>query len=218
MTDIDGPRLGPSGGGAAKGLVVFLHGYGADGNDLIGIGQVWAPLLPETAFVSPHGPAPCDEAPMGRQWFPLSGMDPHRLREGVLAAAPVVDRFIDAEMERTGVAASKVVLVGFSQGTMLALHVGPRRKEPLAGIVGYSGLLPGPEHMAEIVSRPPVQLVHGADDPLVPSLATQAAAEMLKRDGFEVSAHIRPGLQHGIDEEGLRLGADFVARVLGDET
>jgi len=215
MTDIDGPRLAPAGGGMATSLVVFLHGYGADGNDLIDIGRYWAPLLPDTAFASPHGPAPCDESPAGRQWFPLSGMDPHRLREGVLAAAPVVDRFIDAEMERTGVEASNVVLVGFSQGTMLALHAAPRRPEPLAGVVGYSGLLPGPEHMAEVVSRPPVLLVHGADDPLVPPLATQAAAEILKRDGFDVSAHIRPGLQHGVDEEGLRLGSAFVARVLG---
>jgi len=213
---IDGPRIPPASGKAARSLVVFLHGYGADGNDLIDIGRMLAPVLPDTAFASPHAPSPCDEAPMGRQWFPLARTDPAKLRTGVLAAAPAVDAFLDAELERNSLDDSRLALVGFSQGTMMALHVGPRRSGPIAGIVGYSGLLPGPEHLkAEMKHRPPVLLVHGEADPLIPAMATFAAERVLGGAGFQVEWHIRPGLEHGIDEDGLRLGAEFLRRVLG---
>jgi len=195
--------------------VVLLHGYGADGNDLIDIGRLFAPVLPEVAFVAPHAPQPHPEVPGGRQWFPLAGIDPDSLRDGVLSAAPVLDAFLDGELGRHGLADDALALVGFSQGTMMALHVGPRRQGAVAGIVGYSGLLPGPEFLrAEMRHRPPVLLVHGEDDPLIPAMATYAAARVLGEDGFQVEWHIRPGLQHGIDEDGLRLGADFLRRVL----
>ena len=121
---LDGPRIEPV-GVPARSLVVFLHGYGADGNDLIDIGRLWAPLMPATAFVSPHAPQPCEEAPAGRQWFPLAGVDPGRLRDGVLSAAPVLDAFLDAELARRRLTDDRLVLVGFSQGTMMALHVAP---------------------------------------------------------------------------------------------
>ncbi len=212
---LDGPRLPPAAGGVARSLVVFLHGYGADGNDLIDIGRMWAPLLPATAFVSPHAPQPCDQSPMGRQWFPLAATDPSRLRDGVLHAAPAIDAFLDAELARLGLADDKLALVGFSQGTMMVLHVGARRAHRIAGIVGYSGLLPGPEYLkAEARSMPPVLLVHGDQDPLIPAMATMAAQRVLGEAGFPVEWHIRPGLQHGIDQEGLELGADFLRRVL----
>ena len=125
---LDGPRLSPR-SGAARQLVVFLHGYGADGNDLIELGRVWQPLLPQAAFVSPHAPEPCDGAPMGRQWFALTFRDPNERWVGVNKAAPVLERFIDAELARHGLPPSALALVGFSQGTMMALHVGlaPRR-------------------------------------------------------------------------------------------
>jgi phospholipase/carboxylesterase len=211
---LDGPRLAPR-SGTATSLVVFLHGYGADGNDLISLGRYWAALLPDTAFVSPHAPAVCDESPMGRQWFPLAGVDPARLRAGVLSAAPVLDAFLDAELARHGLADGALALVGFSQGSMMALHCGPRRKEAIAGIVGYSGLIPGPEYLeAEAQHRPPVLLVHGDQDQLIPAMATYAASRVLGNAGFRVEWHIRPGLAHGIDEEGLRFGGDFLRRIL----
>ena len=211
---IDGPRIHPT-GRPAKSLVVFLHGYGADGNDLIDIGRMWAPLMPETAFVSPHAPDPCAEAPVGRQWFPLAGVDPVKLREGVLHAAPALDAFLDAELVRHKLIDDRLALVGFSQGTMMALHVAPRRPKAIAGIVGYSGLLPGPEYLkAEVKQRPPVLLVHGDADPLIPSLALYAAARVLGDAGFQAEWHMRPGLEHGIDQEGLDLGAAFLRRVL----
>ncbi len=216
MTNLDGPRLAPASGGPAASLVVFLHGYGADGNDLIDIGRMLAPVLPETAFVSPHAPEPCSEMPVGRQWFPLASADPHLLRERVRAAAPALDVFLDAELAAHGLADDRLALVGFSQGTMMALHVGPRRAGGMAGIVGYSGLLAGPEDLpAELCHRPPVLLVHGAADAVIPAIALTAAARALGDAGFAVETHVRPGLQHGIDQQGLALGAGFLQRVLG---
>src|SRR5437868_4974136 len=162
--ELDGPRIEPR-GGAAKQLVVFLHGYGADGNDLIEIGRAWQPLLPHAAFVSPHAPEPCGQAPVGRQWFGLTFRDPDERWRGVNTAAPVLQHFLDAELVRHKVGASALALVGFSQGTMMALHVGLRRAVAPAAIVGYSGALVLPEQTppapVEISARPPILLVHG---------------------------------------------------------
>jgi phospholipase/carboxylesterase len=210
--ELNGPRLEPR-GGAAKKLVVFLHGYGADGNDLIEIGRAWQPLLPDAAFVSPHAPEPCAGAPMGRQWFALTFRDPDERWRGVNAAAPILNRFLDAELERRKLPPSALALVGFSQGTMMALHVGLRRPTPPAAIVGYSGLFVLPDNAepdavaAEIKARPPVLLIHGDRDELIPVQALFHAA-------LEVPAewHISPGIGHGIDQEGLRHGGEFLAR------
>jgi len=211
---IDGPRIHPV-GGPAKSLVVFLHGYGADGNDLIDIGRMWAPAMPTAAFVSPHAPEPCAESPTGRQWFPLAGVDPTKLRDGVVHAAPVLDAFLDAELARHRLTDDRLVLVGFSQGTMMALHVAPRRAQAPAGVVGYSGLLPAPEFLAaEVRHKPPVLLVHGDADPLIPAVALFAAQRILGEAGFPVEWHIRPGLQHGIDQAGLDYGLAFIRRIL----
>src|SRR5271156_1165224 len=176
--ELDGPRLAAR-SGRTRHLVVFLHGYGADGNDLIEIGRVWQPLLPHAAFVSPHAPEPCGQAPVGRQWFALTFRDPNERWVGVNKAAPMLERFIDAELARLGLPPSALALVGFSQGTMMALHVGLRRAAPPAAIVGYSGLLVTPPDSdleagslevmaAEIKARPPVLLVHGDRDDLIP--------------------------------------------------
>src|SRR5215468_1550757 len=162
--ELNGPRLEPRGGGAARQLVVFLHGYGADGNDLIDIGRAWQPLLPNAAFASPHAPEVCAMAGAGRQWFGLTFRDPQERWTGVNAAAPVLERFLDAELERRKLPPSGLALVGFSQGTMMALHVGLRRATAPAAIVGYSGLLALPADVnpekfaAEIKSHPPVLL------------------------------------------------------------
>ena len=212
---IDGPRLPPANGGPARKLVVFLHGYGADGNDLIDLGRMFAPILPDAAFVSPNAPEPCDQAPMGRQWFPLALGDLNAYWLGVQHAAPKLQAFLDAELARLGLGDHDLALVGFSQGTMMALHVGLRRPNPIAGIVGYSGLLAGPEHLAgPKVNKVPILLVHGDADPLIPVMALHAAAQALGAAGFAAEWHISPGLAHGIDEAGLRLGADFLHRVL----
>ena len=211
--DLDGPRLAAR-SGAAKRLVVFLHGYGADGNDLIDIGRAWQGLLPDTAFVSPHAPEPCGQAPVGRQWFPLFTRAPNERWDGARKAAPVLERFLDAELSRHGLPPSALALVGFSQGTMMALHVGLRRPRQLAGIVGFSGMLAAPETLAaEIETRPPVLLLHGDSDEMLPHVLTERATETLRRHGLSVRMHIARGVGHGIDQTGLSQAASFLLDV-----
>jgi len=220
MADLDGPRLAPR-SGTAKQLVVFLHGYGADGNDLIDIGRAWAVPLPDAAFVSPHAPRPCGQAPSGREWFPLTMRDPGERWRGVTMAEPGLQTFLDAELARASLPPSALALVGFSQGTMIALHVGLRRAVMPAAIVGYSGLLALPDNAdpatvaAEIKSRPPVLLVHGDQDPLIPIDALFHAAQGLAALEVPVEWHISAGVGHGIDQEGLRHGGEFLARRFG---
>jgi phospholipase/carboxylesterase len=215
MADLDGPRLAPR-SGKARHLVVFLHGYGADGNDLIEIGRAWQSLLPDTAFVSPHAPHPCGQAPTGREWFPLTFRNVEERWTGVNAAAPVLNQFLDAELQRHALPPSALALVGFSQGTMMALHVGLRRTRPLAGIVGFSGLLAGPEVLpAEIRSRPPVLLVHGDSDQMLPHQLSGEAAAALKANDVPVEFHIAKDIGHGIDQTGLSLAARFLVQVFG---
>jgi phospholipase/carboxylesterase len=217
--ELDGPRLAPR-SGAARQLVVFLHGYGADGNDLINIGQAWQGLMPQAAFVSPHAPEPCGMAPVGRQWFPLTFRDPNERWVGVNSAAPILNRFLDSELQRHKLPASALALVGFSQGTMMALHVGLRRAAAPAAIVGYSGLLvlpPNAEPSAvakDITARPPVLLIHGDRDDLIPVQALTHATQGLAALGVPVEWHISQGIGHGIDGEGLRQGGEFLARQL----
>jgi len=220
MAELDGPRLAPR-SGQARQLVVFLHGYGADGNDLIEIGRAWASLIPDAAFVSPHAPRPCGQAPMGREWFPLTFHDPNERWTGVRSAAPILNAFLDGELARLGLPTSALALAGFSQGTMMALHVGLRRPVQPAAIVGYSGMLVMPENVdpdsfaAEVVSRPPVLLVHGDQDELIPVQALFQAAQGLAALDVPTQWHISAGVGHGIDEEGLRQGGEFLARAFG---
>jgi phospholipase/carboxylesterase len=222
--ELDGPRLEPRGGATASQLVVFLHGYGADGNDLIDIGRAWQERLPHAAFMSPHAPHPCGQAAMGREWFPLTFRDPHERWNGVNAAAPALNALLDAELERRGLSASALALVGFSQGTMMALHVGLRRPQAVAAIVGYSGLLVLPVSGGldamkdQVVSRPPVLLVHGDRDELIPPQALFHAAQGLSSLEIPVEWHLSHGVAHGIDAEGLRHGGEFLARQFGKRT
>jgi len=214
---LDGPRLAPA-SGTARSLVVFVHGYGANGDDLIALGQMWQAALPDTAFVSPHAPEECAANPFGgRQWFPLTLRDEQELVDGLAQAGPDLDAFLDAELERHGLGPEALALVGFSQGTMMALHVGLRRNAGPAGIVGYSGVLANTAALpGEIAARPPVLLVHGAQDELIPAQALAHTRDALERVGVPAEAHLREGLGHGIDEEGLRLGAGFLARHLAE--
>jgi len=211
--DLDGPRIQPR--GAATALVVLLHGYGANGDDLIALGEVWRRQLPQAVFVAPNAPEEIPGMPGALQWFPLTFRDPGERWRGVVAARPGLDRFIDAELARHGLGDDRLVLVGFSQGTMLALHTGLRRRVTPAAIVGYSGLLAGPEHLGEITVRPPVLLVHGAEDDLIPVDALHIAREQLAQAGVRVEWHVREGLGHGIDPVGQHLAGHFMAPRIG---
>ncbi len=213
---LDGPRFGPAAGGTAKNLVLLLHGVGADGNDLIGLAPYFARALPNTAFVSPNAPFPCDMAPYGYQWFSLQDRSPPAILAGVQATAPILNAFIDAELQRHNLTESKLALVGFSQGTMMSLYTAPRRAAPVAGIVGYSGALVGADLLAmEVKSKPPVLLVHGDADQIVPFAAMDAAANALRKAGLAVETLRRPGLPHSIDEEGIAAGIRFLTQALG---
>jgi phospholipase/carboxylesterase len=216
--ELNGPRLAPK-SGAARQLVVFLHGYGADGNDLIEIGREWQAMLPDAAFVSPHAPRPCGQAPMGREWFPLTFRSETERWDGVNMAAPTLDAFLNAELARHKLPPSALALVGFSQGTMMALHVGLRRAVPPAAIVGYSGMLvlKGDSdiegYKPQIRARPPVLLIHGDSDELIPVQALLMSSQALVALDVPVEWHISAGLGHGIDPEGLRQGGEFLARI-----
>ena len=220
MAQIDGPRLRPR-SGPAKQLVVFLHGYGADGNDLIEVGRQCKRWLPDAASVAPHAPEACGMAPMGRKWFALTSRDPHERWRGVNQAGPALDAFLDAELASHDLPASKLALVGFSQGTMMALHVGLRRAQPPAGIVGFSGMVvmeegKGPQSLAaQIRAKPPILLVHGDRDDVIPVDALFLSTDALAAAEVPCQWHLSVGVAHGIDGEALRHGGLFLAQAFG---
>jgi phospholipase/carboxylesterase len=217
---LDGPRVAPHSGGPARYLVVLLHGYGADGHDLIDLGKAWTERLPDIAFVAPDAPEPCPHSPGGRQWFPLTTRSPEERWSGVNAAAPVLDAFLDAELKQRGLTPDALALVGFSQGCMMALHVGLRRAVAPACIIGFSGVLVTPpgakaaKMAGEIKARPPVLLMHGDSDDVIPSAALQRSVDGLRALGIAAEHQLVPGVGHAIGPDGLRRGGDFLARHL----
>jgi phospholipase/carboxylesterase len=215
LGQLTGPSRPPLSGDKPRRLVILLHGLGADGNDLIGLQQYWGRVVPDAEFISPNAPFPCDMAPYGYQWFSVQDRTPEAVLAGVRAAAPSLDAFIDEELQKRGLTESDTALVGFSQGTMMSLYVGLRRAKPLAGILGYSGRLIAPELLAsELRSRPPVLLVHGTHDPLVPFESLAHAEAALKTAGVPVETLACPGIEHSIDPEGLQRGGTFLKQVL----
>lgn len=217
---LNGPTLGPVSGHSPEQLVIMLHGVGSDGDDLIGLAPYFQKVLPEALFVSPHAPFAFDMAPPGLmggyQWFSLEETTPASRLAGAQTAAPILDAFIDEKLAETGLTENKVVLVGFSQGTMMALHVGLRRQNQLGGIIGYSGMLVGKELLAEsIKSRPPVLLVHGDADDVVHIEALPEAVAGLEAVGITARHHSCPDLGHGLDDAGVRYGMEFLADIFG---
>jgi len=214
---LDGPSR-PAASGTTRQLIVLLHGLGADGNDLIGLAEPLAEDLPDTAFVAPDAPFACDMAPVGRQWFSLQEATPTALLAGARAAAGALDGFLDAQLQAHSMGDGSLAMIGFSQGGMMALHVGLRRAVPCASICGFSTLLVGAETLAEeIRARPPVLLVHGEMDPVVPFAAMGAAAEALAANEVPVAVLARPGLAHGIDPPGLGACLKHLGKAFGIE-
>ena len=212
-TALSGPEMA-SKSGATKRLVIFLHGLGSDGQDLIGL----APMLPlpDTHFCSPSAPFACDMAPYGYQWFSLLDRDPARIVREIAIATPILNAYIDAQLTRFNLQPKDVALIGFSQGSMMSLYTAPRRAKPIAGVVAISGALRGSELLAsDIRSRPPVCLIHGTADEVVPFSAMGEAEATLKANNVPVTAHARPGLGHGIDELGIGVTIGFLKRVFG---
>lgn len=214
MAALDGPRRGPRGKGPARQLVVLCHGVGADGNDLIELAPVLAQALPEAAFVAPHAPEPYDMAPeFGRQWFSLADRTPALLEAGVRRAAPMLHAFLDAELARLDLPAAACALLGFSQGAMMVLYAGLRHAPPPRAVLAFSGAMPGIAGLArEITGRPPVLLVHGELDDVVPIERSRDAEQALRAAGVAVESLWCPGLGHGIDEAGLAAASGFLRR------
>ncbi|MCT8328707.1 alpha/beta hydrolase [Albidovulum sediminis] len=195
-------------------LVIFLHGYGADGADLLGLADPLAPHLPNTVFLAPDAPEPCRNNPFGRQWFPipwLDGSSETEAKAGMAQSVADLNAFLDARLAEEGMRPDQLAVVGFSQGTMMALHVLPRRTAPVAGIVAFSGRLLDPDSLAaEALSKPPVLLVHGDEDPMVPFADMGVAGRALTAAGFETYGHVMKGTGHGIAPDGLSVAVAFL--------
>ena len=218
MSDLLISKRRASVSGKTGSVVVLLHGYGADGTDLLGLADPLAPHMPDTVFVAPDAPERCKNNPIGYQWFPipwLDGSSPEAAEASQEVSAGKLDRFLDGVLEAEGVSPRDMVLFGFSQGTMMSLHVAPRRPEPVAGVVGFSGRLLAPERLAaDTVSRPPVLLVHGDVDDIVPVASLGEAGDALTRNGFETYAHVMKGTAHGIAPDGLSVALAFMREKL----
>ena len=213
--DLKSERKGPE---TVDSVVIFLHGYGADGADLLGLADPLAPHLPKTAFYAPNAPEPCVNNPMGFQWFPIPWMDgssPEQARASAEASFADINAFIDTVLAAEGITPDRLALVGFSQGTMMSLEVAPRRDTALAGVVGFSGRLLDPEGFAgQVRSKPPILLLHGDQDPVVPFDSMAIAGKALKAAGFDVATHVMRGTPHGISPDGLSMALAFLKQHL----
>lgn len=204
--------------GSAKQVVIMVHGYGADGGDLISLGDVLGQHMPDTAFYAPDAPQRCANNPMGYQWFPipwLDGSSEEAARQGMEEAVDLLDDYITEVQTAEDLGPDRTIILGFSQGTMMSLHVVPRRADPVAGIIGFSGRLLNPEHLSEVTCKPPVLLVHGDQDPMVPYADMGTAAEALAGADFEVYTHTSKGTGHGIAPDGLGVALQFMTQKLG---
>lgn len=212
---ISGPIIEPSSGNSPKQMIIFVHGYGADGNDLIGLANYFQSTLPEAIFLSPHAPEACSMNPSGYQWFDLTSTDPAVLWSKILVAADHLNEFIDSKLLEYNIAEENLALIGFSQGTMMSLHVSLRRKYTMAAVLGYSGRLIGADLLKDdLISKPSIYLIHGDQDPMVPYQESLTAEKVLKEYSIDIKTHISEHTQHSIAEDGLRIGVDFLASKL----
>lgn len=216
MTKLSGPMLPPASGGIPEQAVVLLHGYGSDGNDLIGLAPHWQSILPDAVFISPNAPEQCRQLAYGFQWFDIS-LDGDRLakrQEGVVQARPVLLEFLEDLWSQLGIGPENTILAGFSQGAMMALHTGLSLERPLLGIIAFSGAFLPPEGFGSAaLAKSPVCLVHGDADEVVDPEHSADADVALRLAGYDVAYHVSPGVGHGIAPDGLAFASQFIARV-----
>ncbi len=210
---LNGPRLEPAAGNAADSLIILLHGHGSNGEDIIALARAWQPRFPNAAFVAPDGLQAMGGG--ARRWFPVTNAAPEELSAGAEAARPEIEAFINAEAKRYGVGRARTVIVGFSQGTIVALSLAIKTQHPLAGIIGFSGMLAASSLNKATAQATPITLLHGALDRLIPASAVSAAEAVLTQAGFSVASTVFDGLGHGIDERSLAAGANAIRKALG---
>ncbi|WP_298558144.1 alpha/beta fold hydrolase [uncultured Aliiroseovarius sp.] len=219
MTRILESKRREAASGTTKSVVVFLHGYGADGADLLGLADPLSEHMPDTTFIAPDAPEKCLGNPMGYQWFPipwLDGSSEEDSMRGVEMATADINAFLDQVLEDEGIEPSQLIVFGFSQGTMMSLRVLPRRDEPIAGLVAFSGRMLEPDQFAEnVVSKLPILLVHGDQDDMVPPGHFSESGEVLQAAGFETYGFIMKGTGHGIAMDGLSVALSFMRDNLG---
>ena len=208
------PTLRPASGEKPRQLVVILHGWGADGANLIDLADLYRKALPHAQFIAPNAPDVCEVNPFGFQWFSLNNRSYDAMHKGVTTATAKLNAFLDEQLQLLGLTNKDLALVGFSQGTMLALHAALRRTPGIAGVLGYSGALLGAEHLSsEIKEKPPICLIHGDVDDVVPFASLALAQQGLKPHGIPLTTHRRPFLGHSIDMEGIQIGAEFLKKI-----
>lgn len=213
LPELNGPTIEPENGNPEK-LVILCHGYGSNGDDLIGLVPHLQRALPNAVYVSPNAPDECFGSPNGYQWFPLNTLSREERLVGTLKAAPTLDHFIDQQLEKYSLKNKDLVLIGFSQGTMMTLHVGLRRSSDIAGIVGFSGAMTLPDGWKdEITSKPPVVLIHGDMDNVVPVQMMHEAFIALQEIDLDVSNHVSPGITHSIGPDGLQTAMVFLSKL-----
>lgn len=202
----------------ATSLVILTHGYGADAADLLDLGNYWRDLLPNTAFIAPNAPTPCEINPAGFQWWSLAdGLDPPGNLKRCRAVTQQFVDMLESERARYGLPYSHLALAGFSQGAMLSLEVALHLPAPVAGVVSFSGMVLD-ENPVNVRQRPPVLLVHGMQDPIVPFVAYDLATTTLKMAGVPLQGVVRPMMGHGIDNESLAAGGTFLKQHLPQQS
>ena len=216
MTKLSGPMLAPANGQPPDTAVVLLHGYGSDGQDLIGLAPYWQQALPGALFVSPNAPQALGMG--GYQWFPIdwAGDRLASRQTGVIAARPVLVDFLKDLWSQTGLTPARTILAGFSQGAMMALHVGTSLPvdQTLMGVIGFSGAFLPPEGFGDgALARPPICLIHGDMDDVVDPNESADANNVLTNSGFAVDYHVSRGVGHGIAPDGLDFATRFIERV-----
>ena len=217
MTNLNHYTQNPKSGGKPKQIIALLHGYGSNGRDLISLAPYWADAAPDALFISPDAPFPCEMGGGGRQWFSLAERTPKKYLAGVNQARPLLDAYLDEALDMHGLTDKELILVGFSQGTMMSLYAGPRRKGKIAGILGYSGALIGAEELnGGSINKPPIRLIHGESDDVVILDKYHHAVKHLTDNGFDVSGHTTPNLTHSIDGAGIESGSKFISKIVND--
>jgi phospholipase/carboxylesterase len=210
--NLNGPKVKNLSGKDPKQLIIFLHGLGSDGNDLISLAHDFSKFLPEALFLSPNAPFPCDMAPYGFQWFSLQQRDENFILNGIKQSAPILNNYIDEQLKLYNISLENLFLIGFSQGTMMSLYTALRRSEPIGGVIGFSGALIGASLIDEIISRPKVLLIHGDKDEVVPYNALSYAKENLLKNNVPVEDLTCEGLGHSINSDGLNKALEFLMK------